>query len=213
MQSPRSLPRTTTYGRLFLIPLLHVPPTSRDILPMRSHAPGLTHVDGLLRIQHLENGEQRSTPNMRPHARLVVNMVILLLGVICSVWLSGCFVISRISRTLIRCRLSRRVGSNGTRNSYPVTIDHHVLFWLIIVRKWNLLRIRWIRSWIGISSLLRQMRIPSMNDGYGKLVSRFPHHSLTMALPFVLTPFPYPHESVWLASMTHMHLRCLHGLH
>jgi hypothetical protein len=51
-----------------------------------------------------------------------------------------------------------------------------------------------------------------MNDGYGKLVSRFPHHSLTMVLPIVLTLFPSLHEYVWLASMSHTHLRCPRGL-
>jgi hypothetical protein len=51
-----------------------------------------------------------------------------------------------------------------------------------------------------------------MNDGYGKLVSRFPHHSLTMVLPIVLTLFPYHHEYVLHALMNPTHLRYPRGL-
>ena len=69
-----------------------------------------------------------------------------------------------------------------------MTIAPHGLFWLTIVQSLSLGRIRWIWRWTGTSSTTRQRsrRIP--NDVYGKLVSRFPHLSLIMALPLSIPP-------------------------
>ena len=48
-------------------------------------------------------------------------------------------------------------------------------------------------SWSGVTSMPRWWRIaPLTNDGYGKLVSRFPHRLLTLALICLLHPFYHP---------------------
>jgi hypothetical protein len=49
-------------------------------------------------------------------------------------------------------------------------------------------RIRLIRRWTGTSSTTRRRSRRTLNDGYGKLVSRFPHHSLIMDLQFLPLP-------------------------
>jgi hypothetical protein len=77
---------------------------------------------------------------------------------------------------------------NAINRSSRGTIAPHGLFWLTIVPSLSLGRIRWIRSWTGTSSTTRRRSQRTLNDGYGKLVSRFPHHSLIMALPFLLIP-------------------------
>ena len=62
-------------------------------------------------------------------------------------------------------------------------------------------------SWIGITStILQGPRRLSMNDGYGKLVSRFPHLLSTMVLHLfllLLTPFFYHPERYLHVSMIH----------
>jgi len=77
---------------------------------------------------------------------------------------------------------------NAINRSSRGTIAPHGLFWLTIVPSLSLGRIRWIRSWTGTSSTTRRRSQRTLNDGYGKLVSRFPHHSLIMALPFLSIP-------------------------
>ena len=69
-----------------------------------------------------------------------------------------------------------------------MTTVPHGLFWLTTVLSLSLRKIRWIRRWTGTSSTTRQRSRRTLNDGYGKLVSRFPHLSLSMALPLSIPP-------------------------
>ena len=190
------LPLLPRSNMISIIPLLHVPPTFRATLSMPSlHARNRTTAIGMRLIQSLGSAVHLKPLNMRLHARRAVNMDTQLLGVTCWRWRYGCFGISRISLMLEQCRPWNRDGLIGTRSSCPVMIVHHALSWLTIARRWSSPKIRWTLNWIGISSLQQQMRCKSMNDYYGKLVSRFPHHSLTMALLLLfLTHFPCHHE-------------------
>ena len=140
--------------------------------------------------------------DMRVHARLMENMAIPRTDATCLPWLYLCNVMPGIGPTRNLRRPWKLIGSNGTNHSYLVTIAHRVPFWLTTARSLSLGRTRWIWRWIGISSTTHQRSRRTLNDSYGKLVSRFPHLALTMVpqlhLLSLLTP---PSTSIL----------CLHG--
>ena len=178
----------------------HTPRTFRVLLQT---PPELPHHAAVLRqTQRHAILAHRTLLGINQHVRPVESMVTQQIGVTCLPWHCLSNDMHEIARMRMLSRLWRRSGLSETNHFYHGMIALRVRSSPITVRNSSSVRTWWTQRWIGntSSTLLRSKR--DTNDGYGKLVSRFPHLLLTMVpLPHCLT-FPF-RESTQLA-LTHL---------